>query len=198
MKSGFLVFPGVEELDFVGPWEIFTMWQSYADGPETIRTVGLSSDPITCAKGLKIIPDISLAEAPVFDQVLVPGGFAVFDLLECEAIRSFLIKNRENGADILSVCTGSFFLQAAGFLEGRHATTHWKAMDRLSKLPGVNAVQQRYTVDGNIWTSAGVSAGIDMALAYIEATAGREAAATVQLNAEYFPEGLDYREDPSP
>ncbi|MEM9288630.1 MAG: DJ-1/PfpI family protein [Pseudomonadota bacterium] len=190
MAIGVLVFPGVEELDFVGPWEMFTMWSSYADGPSAIVTVAETPGPLTCAKGLGIIADKGLDGD--YDIVLVPGGYAVFDLIDNQAILNFLKRHSERGAHILSVCTGAFFLQKAGLLEGKEATTHWKAMDQLAALPGVKAVKQRYMNAGNIWTAAGVSAGIDMALAFIAHIAGKEAAATVQKNAEYYPEHVDY------
>ena len=93
---------------------------------------------------------------------------------------------------MLSVCTGAFILYAAGLLRGRSATTHWVAMDRLRQLEGVSAVAQRWVRDGTIWTSAGVSAGIDLTLGFIETIDGTKAAASVQKNAEYYPDGRIY------
>ena len=96
---------------------------------------------------------------------------------------------------VLSVCTGAFILHAAGLLKGRCATTHWKAMDQLRQLPGVTAVKQRWVRDGTVWTSAGVSAGMDLALGFIETVDGAKAAASVQKNAEYYPDGRIYGEE---
>ena len=91
---------------------------------------------------------------------------------------------------VLSVCTGSFLLQRAGLLAGRRATTHWSAMARLAALGDVQVVPQRIVRDGNVWTAAGVSAGIDLALAFIAAVDGAEVAGKIQLGAEYYPAGI--------
>jgi transcriptional regulator GlxA family with amidase domain len=88
---------------------------------------------------------------------------------------------------VMSVCTGAFVLHAAGLLSGRKATTHWASLDRLRALGDVEVVEERFVRDGRIWTSAGVSAGIDMTLAFIAAEAGEETAGRVQLAAEYYP-----------
>ena len=90
-----------------------------------------------------------------------------------------------------SVCSGSFILQAAGLLDGRSATTHWKAIGALRAL-GVDVVEERFVHDGPVWSSGGVSAGIDMTLAFIADQAGEQAAYETQMNAEYFPDGRRY------
>ncbi|MEM9878572.1 MAG: DJ-1/PfpI family protein [Pseudomonadota bacterium] len=186
MSIAVLIFDGAEELDFIGPWEMLTMWASYADGPRLITTVAERAGPVTCAKGLKVIADNDLSGS--YNIVLVPGGYAVFDLLNSAPIKTFLQRHYASGAHILSVCTGAFFLHEAGLLKGREATTHWKAMDRLRALPDVTAAHTRYVNSGQVWTAAGVSAGIDMALAFIAHMAGEHAAHIVQKNAEYYPE----------
>jgi transcriptional regulator GlxA family with amidase domain len=93
---------------------------------------------------------------------------------------------------VLSVCTGAFILHAAGLLSGKRATTHWGSLKRLRDLGNVKVVEDRYVQDGQIWTSAGVSAGIDMMLAFIASVAGAEAAGKVQLASEYYPSTTRY------
>ncbi len=190
-RFGFLMFPNYEELDLVGPWEMATMWRDTAKGPECL-TISEYGGPVTCAKGLKTTADVSFADCPMLDYLLVPGGIAAFDEMKNERLVGFIRGRASVAQHVLSVCTGSFLLQAAGLLDGRCATTHWIAMERLKKLPGVTAVQQRWVRDGNVWTSAGVSAGMDLLLGFIETIDGTKAAAAVQKNAEYFPDGRLY------
>jgi transcriptional regulator GlxA family with amidase domain len=109
-----------------------------------------------------------------------------------EALLAWVRATAERAKHVLSVCTGSFILHAAGLLDGRRATTHWKGFDRMRKLDRVKLVEQRWVRDGNVWTSAGVSAGMDLLLGFIETIDGPEAAAAVQKNAEYYPDGRIY------
>lgn len=191
MHFGFLIFPGVEELDLIGPWEMGTMWRTYANGPECL-TVSETGGPTVCAKGLKIAADVAFDACPDLDYLLVPGGFAALEEARNEHLLSFVAAQAKRCRHVLSVCTGSFILQAAGLLHGRRATTHWKFLKALRDIPEITVVEDRYVQDGNVWTSGGVSAGIDLVLALIAEEAGSEAAATVQYNAEYFPDGKVY------
>ncbi len=186
-KIGVLIFPGVEELDFVGPWEILTMWRDYADGPSTIITVAKHIDTLSCAKGLKVIPDQDFANSPEFDVLFIPGGFSALEHARDKDIIQFVKAQAENAVFMLSVCSGAFILAAADLLVNRRATTHWKAISQLRNQPGVTVEEARFVADGPIWTSAGVSAGTDMALAFVAYVAGEKAASIVQLNAEYYP-----------
>jgi transcriptional regulator GlxA family with amidase domain len=189
---GFLLYSGIEELDFVGPWEMVTMWREYAHGPACIETVAENTRVIKCAKGLKVIPDRAFADAPDYDILFVAGGFAALDAMKDLKLISFVKQQARSARHVASICTGAFILHAAGLLKGKTAVTHWKAADMLTGLAGVTAGTGRYVRDGNIWTSAGVSAGMDLALAMIAEIADVNAAATVQLNAEYFPDGRYY------
>lgn len=188
---GFLIYPGVEELDLVGPWEMATMWKTYAGGPNCV-TVSQAGGPTVCAKGLKIAADHSFADCPRLEYLLVPGGFAALEEAKNPEVVDFVARQAREGEHILSVCTGSFILEAAGLLGGRKATTHWKLLPRMREIDGVEAVEERFVRDGNVWTSAGVSAGIDLTLAFIAAVAGEEKASIVQYNAEYYPDGRIY------
>jgi transcriptional regulator GlxA family with amidase domain len=166
------------------------LWHKYGQGPKPLL-VARSLAPVTCAHGMRVLPDVDLAGAGTLTQLLVPGGFAAFDEMKLPDITGFVRRHFDAGADVMSVCSGTFILQAAGVLQGRRASTNWKVLKMLRDT-GVDVVEERYTHDGPLWTSAGVSAGMDMLLAYIAHTQGEEMASQTQLNAEYYPEGRIY------
>lgn len=191
MTFGILVFPVVEELDFVGPWEMLTMWQQEANGPECVL-ISEHAGPVTCAKGLSVNPHVSFDTCPPLDYLLVPGGMGTRVEVSNARLVEFVATRGQAAKAMLSVCTGAFVLHAAGLLSGKRATTHWRSLDRLRALGDVTVIEERYVQDGNVWTSAGVSAGIDMTLAFIAAVGGMDAAAMVQLDTEYYPSTTRY------
>lgn len=192
MNFGLLIFPQVEELDFVGPWEMVTMWKQVASGPERCIIVAQTKEPVSCAKGMSVNPHESFDSCPELDYLLVPGGQGTRPEVNNRVLLDFVARQATGSKAVLSVCTGSFLLHAAGLLSGKKATTHWGSLDRLRALRDVNVVEERYTRDGNIWCSAGVSAGIDMTLRFIAETAGEDAAGKVQFAAEYYPSPVAY------
>jgi transcriptional regulator GlxA family with amidase domain len=192
MNFGIVVFNQAEELDFAGPWEMLTMWSKLADGPENCVIVAQTLDSVTCAKGLSINPHVSFADCPALDYLLIPGGQGTRQEVNNRVLTEFVATQARNCKALLSVCTGAFVLHAAGLLSGKKATTHWASLDRLRALGDVEVVEQRFVRDGNIWTSAGVSAGTDLMLAFIASVAGEEAAGRVQFGAEYYPSSIKY------
>jgi transcriptional regulator GlxA family with amidase domain len=124
MSFGIIVFPDVEELDFVGPWEMLTMWSKLAGGPSPCLIVAESREPVACAKGLSINPHVSFAECPPLDYLLVPGGMGSRREVDNPAMLRFLADQAPRCKALLSVCTGAFVLHAAGLLSGKTATTH--------------------------------------------------------------------------
>ncbi|MAM89680.1 MAG: thiamine biosynthesis protein ThiJ [unclassified Hahellaceae] len=192
MNFGILLFDGVEELDFVGPWEMLTMWSKVAGGPEHCLTVSEASTSVTCAKGLSVHAHFTFDNCPSLDYLLVPGGQGTRREVTNQALLDFVMRQAGHCRAILSVCTGSFILHAAGLLEGRKATTHWASLDRLRELGDVDVVEARYVRDGVIWSAAGVSAGMDLMLAFIAYTAGEAAAGQVQCQSEYYPSDMRY------
>lgn len=189
---GVLTFPGAEELDFVGPWEMLTMWSRHADGPANCLLVAQSMEPVRCAKGMSVLPHVSFEACPSLDYLLVPGGQGTRTEVTNKVLLEFVSKQAASCKAVVSVCTGSFVLHAAGLLSGKRATTHWGSLDRLRALKDVTVVEERFVQDGNVWSSAGVSAGIDLLLALISSVASPETAGKVQFASEYYPSSVKY------
>jgi transcriptional regulator GlxA family with amidase domain len=192
MSIGFLIFPAAEELDFVGPWEMIATWSRHLGGPQPCVLVAQSQAPVVCANGMSVNPDIDLESCPPLDYLLVPGGPGTRKEVDNAVLIDFIARRAKQCKAMLSVCTGAFLLHRAGLLSGRRATTHWGSLDRLRALGEVTVVEERWVRDGDVWSSAGVSAGIDMTLAFIASTAGDEIAGKVQFGAEYYPSGAEY------
>jgi transcriptional regulator GlxA family with amidase domain len=192
MNFGFLVFPGLEELDLVGPWEMISLWSKFVQGPERCIMVAEKSGPVICSKGMSINPHATFANCPQLDYLLVPGGEGTKREVDNPSLIKFVTEQAKGCKAVLSVCTGAFILHRAGLLSNRRATTHWASRPMLQALGDVEVVEDRVVRDGNVWTSAGVSAGIDLALAFIEYAADEKTAGRVQLGSEYYPSGRSY------
>ena len=192
MNFAFLAFNDLEELDLIGPWEMLAGGLKNQDKIEEAFIVAQSMETIKCAKGLQLVPHHSFDSCPDFEYILVPGGWGTRTEVNNPELINFLKARGKTCKAVLSVCTGSFILAEAGLLKGKRATTHWGSLDRLRALGNVEVVEERYVHEGNTWCSAGVSAGIDLALAFIKDEFGEETAAAIQFHAEYFPTGKIY------
>ena len=161
--TGILLFDDAEELDYVGPWEVLTMARKEGD---RVVTIAERPEPVRSAKGLRVLPDHTFDDAPPLDVVLVPGGQGTRREVDNPTLTGWLAKVAADAQWVTSVCTGSFLLEAAGPAKERRVTTHWAAVQELrDRAPGLTVVEdERWVVDGNLVTAAGVSAGIDMAL----------------------------------
>ena len=181
------VWNGVEELDFAGPYEVLTAWARMARDERdiTVQLVAESTEPITCSHGLRVIPDVALADLGPVDLFLHPGG-QVGSLMENEAFQQHL-RERAESTLMTSVCNGALVYGKAGLLDGRPAATHWSAVESLAEL-GVNVdPDARFVDDGTVVTSAGVSAGIDMSLHLVKRLHSEEAAKLVRRYIQYEP-----------
>jgi transcriptional regulator GlxA family with amidase domain len=189
VSVGIVIFDGVEELDFVGPWEVFAMAKQIG-APLDVFTVGWPEPAIRCAKGLYVVADHPFASAPHADVVLVPGGRGTRVLAQDDAFIAALRPYLAAATWQTSVCTGAALLGKAGFLDGRHATTNRNAFDffRASAPNAILEEKLRYVRDGHVLTGAGVSAGIDMALWLVGQLFGEDVARSTQTFMEYFPE----------
>ncbi|MEQ4206306.1 DJ-1/PfpI family protein [Actinopolymorpha sp. B9G3] len=187
---GIVLFDGVEELDAIGPWDVLAHWtRRYPDDGFAVSCVSRDGGTVECAKGLTVRAHHSYADAPGFEVLLHPGGRGTRPLVRDEAHLAWVRRQRENVALMTSVCTGSLVYAAAGLLAGRPATTHWGAVDELGELdPSVTVrAEERFVDDSDMITSAGVSAGIDMALHLVSRLAGVERARQVRRGIQYDP-----------
>ncbi|MCF6767014.1 DJ-1/PfpI family protein [Thiotrichales bacterium 19S11-10] len=196
MKSiGFLLYGNFEELDLVGPWEMLTMWRDYAKGPECF-TVAEKAQTVQAKKGMRFIADYDFTNVPEFDVLVIPGGQGSTAVINNSSIMNFIKDfSKQKNKQILAVCTGVSILYAAGLLKDRNITTHHLRSEQYEATNDVKFISSRYQKDGNIWTSAGVSAGMDMALAFIADIAGDAVAGKVQNLAEYYPDNKIYLND---
>ena len=190
MRIAVAVFEGAEELDWAGPWEVLAAWalQWPEDGVE-VFTVGDTREPITCAKGLRVLVEHTWESAPPFDVLVYPGGVGTRRELADPVVLERLRSLRERGTLLTSVCTGSLVFAAAGLLDGRPATTWWGAFERLAALgTGVEPrPDERFVDTGEVVTAAGVSAGIDMALHLVARLGSTERARDVRRYIQYDP-----------
>jgi len=180
-RSGMLVFPDLTQLDLAGPYEVLAR----LPGAETLL-LWKTLDPVRSEHGLTILPMATLSSCPPLDLVFVPGGAGINPLLEDAEVLAFLRRAAPAARYVVSVCTGALVLGAAGLLRERRAATHWMSRDLLRAF-GAEPVAERVVVDGNIFTSGGVTAGIDVALAVAAEIAGRTTAEAIQLGIEYAP-----------
>jgi transcriptional regulator GlxA family with amidase domain len=151
--------------------------------------VSENGDTVTCAKGMRVETDYSFKTCPDLDVILLPGGQGTRAEINNIAMLDFIETQAAHCTWITSVCTGSFLLVAAGPAKGKNVTTHWMAMKELKAIDGVGTVLEnvRYVQDGNVVTSAGVSAGIDMALWLVGELYGEGHGTTTQRAMEYDP-----------
>lgn len=184
---GILLFEGAELLDFTGPFEAFSTAGRYETPYFDTFTVAEAETPIATPNGLRVLPDYTFENAPQIDILVVPGGQGTRREVNNPAVLDW-IRSVAGTADLVtSVCTGSFLLAEAGLLDGLKATTHWRSIERMRETyPRIEVLDQSRFVDqGKIVTSAGVSAGIDMALHVIERVSGRAAAESSARLMEY-------------
>ena len=192
---GIFIFDDVEVLDFTGPFEVFSRTRTVpgADSrrsddsaPFQVFTVARGPDAIAAIGGLRVIPDYSWADAPPIDILVVPGGFGTRALLTDQEALDWIAKAASRAEQTTSVCTGALLLAKTGLLEGHRATTHWAAHDLLISIdPSIRLERDARVVHDGVFTSAGVSAGIDMAFAVVERYCGREVADETARYIEY-------------
>jgi transcriptional regulator GlxA family with amidase domain len=189
-QIGILLFTEVEELDAVGPWEVLSFWtRNYPDDGYAVTTLSKSGGLVACAKGLVVQAHCSYADAPPLDVLIYPGGQGTRPHLRDDAQLDWVRRQRQAVPLLASVCTGSLVFAAAGLLARRPATTHWASLDKLAELDPTIDVRpdDRFVDDGDVVTSAGISAGIDMALHLVRRFAGQERAQEVRRGIQYDP-----------
>ncbi len=192
MRIAIVLFDGAEELDFAGPWEVLAYWaQQVAEAEVEVVTVAASLDPITAAKGLRVLPDRTWDDVGAIDVLVMPGGKGTRPLITPhEPLHERLRDLSDAGTLMTSVCTGSLVFAAAGLLKDRPATTHYDSLDLMRWLDSSIDLRPdaRYVDDGNVVTAAGVSAGIDMALHLVIRLDSEDAARQVKREIQYDPQ----------
>lgn len=192
-RVGILVFPQVEVLDFCGPFEVFSVTRlnetarREEPSPFEVLVVAERAEPVTATGGLRVISDVTIDTCPALDVLVVPGGWGTRSEIKNERLLSWITARGPQVETLTSVCTGSMLLGQAGLLDGRHATTHWRALPWMREsFPTVTVEEKLHVVeDGNVLTSAGISAGIDMALRVVARYHGEEVARATARNMEY-------------
>ena len=188
---GVALFDGAEELDWAGPWEVLAAWaHQWPDDGVRVFTLARENRQITCAKGLRVLPDKTWETAPPLDVLVYPGGRGTRAELRDEAVLDWIRGLSGSGTVLASVCTGSLVLAAAGLLDGKPATTHWQSLELLPTLGTDIEVrpEDRFVDNGQVITAAGVSAGIDMALHLVARLHSPERAREVRRYIQYDPE----------
>lgn len=193
LTVGMLIFDGVEVLDFCGPFEVFSTASMPGDAPGEERrlfhvvTIAEARRLVRCRGDLLVMPHHDFSDHPPLDIVVVPGGFGTRRERENPIVLDWIARQHERTAITASVCTGAFLLAACGLLDGRRATTHWASLDWLRQhYPRIHVrAEERVVDEGRLITSAGVSAGIDMALHVVARLFGDDVAAATARDMEY-------------
>ncbi len=191
---GILIFPDVEVLDFCGPFEAFSVARQAgssddADRLYDVHIIAERDEIVACRNGLQVKPDYAIDSHPPLDMILIPGGRGTRTEIDNPAVLEWITMQHQTTELTTSVCTGAFLLAKLGLLDGKEATTHWASVDWMrDAFPNVKMRDdQRWVqVDERIITSAGVSAGIDMALHVIELQHGRAMAEQTARHMEYI------------
>ena len=192
-RVGILVFPEVEVLDFCGPFEVFSVTRldetrrREDPSPFEVKLIAASRDVVVATGGLRVVPDWTLDDCPALDVLVVPGGWGTRRGITDARLLAWIAERGAAVPLLTSVCTGAMLLGHAGLLRGRRATTHWRSLDWMrASFPDVTVEDGLHVVeDGNVLTSAGISAGIDMALRVVARIHGEAIARATARQMEY-------------
>lgn len=196
-QTGIVVFKDVEVLDFCGPFEVFSATRLNEQrrreepSPFNVFLVAETKSLLVAAGGMKVFPDYDLDDCPALDILVVPGGWGTRKEMNNERLLRWIADRSRQVKTLTSVCTGALLLGKAGLLDGKRATTHWRSLDWMQELfPKTHVERQLHFVeDGALFTSAGISAGIDMALKVVARYFGDAIARATAKHMEYpFPE----------
>jgi len=196
-RVGILIFDDVEVLDFCGPFEVFSVTRldeatrRETASPFEVVVIAEKTDPVVASGGLRVVPDCTLESCPPLDLLVVPGGWGTRREIGNKRLLEWIAARAAQVETLTSVCTGAMLLGHAGLLDGHRATTHWRSLDWMRESFPAVTVEQAYHVveDGSLLTSAGISAGIDMALRVVTRICGESIARATARHMEYpFPD----------
>lgn len=201
-RVGIVIFDNIEVLDFCGPFEVFSSTRLNEEkrreelSPLEVLLVAEHPEPVTTTGNMKVIPQYTFDNCPSLDILVVPGGCGTRKELNNPVMLKWLRTRAEEVETLTSVCTGSMLLGFAGLLDGLHATTHWRSLDWMrDSFPTVTVEFEKHVVeDGRVFTSAGISAGIDMALRVVIRYFGEDIARATARHMEYpYPDSNERR-----
>jgi len=192
-RVGILIFPDVEVLDFCGPYEVFSVTRldegrrREQPSPFEVLLVAETAGPVTATGGLRVLPDVTIDACPPLDVLVVPGGWGTRAEIDNRRLVGWIAERGRQVETLTSVCTGAMLLGKAGLLDGRRATTHWRSLPWMREsFPAVSVEEKLHVVeDGHVLTSAGISAGIDMALRVVARGCGEAVARATARHMEY-------------
>lgn len=191
-KLGIIIYDGVQAMDVFGPWEVFGVWRKLDSYPLQMSLISVDGQAVQADNDILINAHCAFDEVSKLDYLIIPGGQGRVNASSDVRVLSFIQAQAQNCQYILSVCTGVFLLHYAGLLNGRFATTYWRAIPELESLNSVVIDEQRIVKSGNIWSAGGISSGIDLAFELIAEIAGKDEAGMAQLLFEYFPNHTKY------
>ena len=184
LTIGVLLFPQVEELDFVGPFEVLSYINKIQPASTKVMLIAEAAEPVEAFNGMRVIPDVTLANCPQLDILVVPGGKGRYTAMKNTAIQEFIQRQAQKAKYITSVCTGAFLLAEAGLLKNKKATTYHTAFAELAAY-SVQVLSQKVVREDNIITAAGVSSGIELGLYLLKEEFGVALAQEVADKIEY-------------
>jgi transcriptional regulator GlxA family with amidase domain len=196
-RVGIVLFEDIEVLDFCGPFEVFSAARLDEEkrredlSPFEVFLIAENSSPVTATGGMRVIPDYTFRDCPALEILVVPGGWGTRRELNNPVMLDWLRDRAAKVTLLTAVCTGSMLLGSAGLLNGLRATTHWRALGWMrDAFPSVSVQPEEHVVeDGRVLTSAGISAGIDMALKVVARCCGEDVARATARHMEYpYPE----------
>lgn len=194
---GILVFRDIEVLDFCGPFEVLSVTRLDEEkrrsepSPFNVFLVAETAETVVTTGGMKVQPGYTLASCPPLDMLIVPGGWGTRREMDNPRLLEWIVERAEQVEILASVCTGALLLGKAGLLENRRATTHWRSLELMQQLFPQTKVERalHFVEDGNVWSSAGISAGVDMALRLVARWHGDAVARATARHMEYpYPE----------
>ena len=174
---GVLIFPNFQLMDAAGPISVFEIAARYAGTDPAIKVIAVTPGPVRSSSGAEMLAR-GLRPSGAITTLIIAGGEGVREAAACPKTLAFVRGLAKRGVRVASVCSGAYVLAEAGLLEGRRATTHWQRTGHFVKAyPNVKLEADRiYVRDGNVWSSAGITAGIDLALAMVAEDFGDEIA----------------------
>jgi Transcriptional regulator containing an amidase domain and an AraC-type DNA-binding HTH domain len=181
---GILIFPQVEELDFVGPFEVLNYVNKIQSKSTKVLLIAETARPIRASNGMQIIPDTTTENCPALDILVIPGGKGRLLAMKNSVIKKFIQKQIPTAKYITSVCTGAFLLAEAGLLTGKKATTYHTAFSELESY-SVQVVSQKVVQDGKIITAGGVSSGLELGFYLLKQLFGSDISQEVARKIEY-------------